>query len=284
MLPPFLERWWALEDGDELMISKRRMAAMGVSLLIIAGCNKGPGEANKVSVPKAKVEVNAPAKVDPDAVAALRRMSSYLTSLKTAQIESKGSLDVVTNDGQRIQMDGLTNYKLRKPGFVIDFNSDLKKRRFFYDGKTFTEYSPTTGFYATVPAPPTNGEALAAMYKNYGISLPLADLFRWSDPNGTRDDSLTSAYQVGTATLDGVPTDHYAFREGNTDWELWVQQGDQPLPRKLVIVDRSDAARPTFAARLDWKVNPPLGDQDFTFKPGAKDKHIQFAKYQGPGA
>jgi hypothetical protein len=31
------------------------------------------------------------------------------------QIVSNGSLDVVTNDGQRIQLDGTTTYKVRKP-------------------------------------------------------------------------------------------------------------------------------------------------------------------------
>ena len=36
------------------------------------------------------------------------------------------------------------------------------------------------------------------------------------------------------ATIDGVATDHYAFREADVDWEVWIQKGDQPLPRKLV--------------------------------------------------
>src|SRR5438270_11730817 len=125
------------------MSSKRGMIAIGVSLILIGGCNKGPSEKEAVSVPKPKVEAKAPANaIDPEVVAALGRMSSYLTSMKTTAIVSKGSVDVVTNDGQRIQLDGVTNYKLRKPGFVIDFDSDMKKRRFFYDGKTFTEYSP----------------------------------------------------------------------------------------------------------------------------------------------
>ncbi len=265
------------------MRSKARVFVIGASLVFLAGCNKGPGDDKGTSVPKTKVVVKAPAAVvDPDVVAALHRMSSYLTSLKTASITSNGTLDVVTDDGQRIQMDGVTNYKLRKPGFVIDFDSDMKKRRFFYDGKSFTEYAPGMGFYATTAAPPTNREAIAAMYKHYGVALPLEDLFRWSDPSGEREDALKSAYQVGTATLDGVPTDHYAFREGKSDWELWVQQGDQPLPRKLVIVDTSDDARPTFTARLNWKVNPGFAADEFTFKPGADDKRIQFAKYQEP--
>ena len=86
--------------------------------------------------------------IEDGAVDALKDMSNYLMSLKTIGITSHGSLDVVTNDGQRIQLDGTTTYKIRRPGFVIDYVSDIKSRRFIYDGKTFTVYSPKLGFYA----------------------------------------------------------------------------------------------------------------------------------------
>jgi hypothetical protein len=263
--------------------SRTGIAILGVATIALAACQK-TDDRKGTTLPK--TETPAPktsAVVNPEAVAALRNMSRYLTSLNTAELTSNGSIDVVTEDGQRIQMDGVTNYKLRKPGFVIDFKSDLKNRQFYYDGKTFTQYTPGTGFYASVPAPGTNREALAAMYKQYGISLPLEDLFRWADPAGRPDDQLKSAYQVGTATIDGVATDHYAFREGAADWELWIEQGDRPLPRKMVIVDRTDDARPTFTARLDWKINPPLSDSDFRFVPAASDKRIGLARFQETG-
>src|SRR3954451_13448713 len=170
----------------------RGSAALVLTLCVLAGCenaDKFPvgkhASTNPITnsgMPKNGEPVKITGSVEPDAVAALKRMSSYLTSLNTAQITSNGSLDVVTQDGQRIQLDGVTNYKLRKPGFAIDFDSDLKKRRFFYDGKNFTEYSPSVGFYASTAAPPTNRDALDVMYTKYGIKLPLDDLFRWSDP------------------------------------------------------------------------------------------------------
>ena len=96
-----------------------------------------------------------------------------------------------------------------------------------YDGKNFTVYSPKLGYYATAPAPGTNREVLDTIYNKFGISLPLEDLFRWGDSgaNAARLQSLQSAYKVGTVTLDGVPTDHFAFREGDVDWEVWIDQG-----------------------------------------------------------
>ena len=223
--------------------------------------------------------------VEDSAVDALKEMSTYLASLNTAAVTSQGSLDVVTNNGQRIQLDGVVNYKLRRPnGLVVDYKSDIKSRRFMYDGKTFTIYSPQLGFYSQVAAPPTNREVLDLIYDKFGIALPLEDLFRWADPDyASRVQQFQSAYEVGTATIDGVATDHYAFREEGVDWEVWIQQGDQPLPRKIVIVDRLDPAKPTFTARLMWNVNPTFSDSDFTFVPDANAKRIQSATYQGPG-
>ena len=145
-------------------------------------------------------------------------------------------------------------------------------------------FSPLLDFYATVLAPPTNREVLNAVYDKFGIALPLEELFRWGDgSNAVRLQALRSAYDVGTATIDGVETDHYAFREDDVDWEVWIQQGDQPFPRKLVIVDRKDPARPTFIARLTWTLDPQFTDADFRFVPDANAKRIQLATYQGPG-
>jgi len=160
--------------------------------------------------------------------------------------------------------------------------SDIKSRRFIYDGKNFTVYSPKLGYYASVPAPGTNKEVLDIIYNKFGISLPLEDLFRWGDgSNGDRLKALKSAYKVGTATIDGTETDHYAFREEDVDWEVWIQQGNQPLPRKLVIVDRTDPSRPTFVSRLRWQVNPTFTAADFAFVPDANAKRIQIATYKG---
>jgi hypothetical protein len=223
--------------------------------------------------------------IEDGAIDALEEMSNFLMTANTMRIVSNGSLDVVTNNGQRIQLDGTTSYKVRKPaGFVIDYVSDIKSRRFIYDGKTFTVYSPKLGYYSTVAAPATNREVLTTIYEKFGIALPLEDLFRWGDgSNNDRLKALKSAYDVGPATIDGVATDHYAFREDDVDWEIWIQQGAQPFPRKLVIIDRNDPAKPTFIARLQWQLNPAFTDADFAFVPDGNAKKIQMATYKGSG-
>jgi hypothetical protein len=217
--------------------------------------------------------------VDPRAVEALKKMSAYLSSLNSFRLVSEGSLDVITNDDQKVQLDMVTTYQVTKPGGIrIDWVSDQKNRQFYYDGKHFTLVAPTMGYYATVDAPPTIREFLAALYERTGVELPLADLFRWADEDHVDDIALlTSAFSVGTATLDGVATDHWAYRTADYDFELWMEQGDRPVPRKYVLIDRTDPTLPAFTARLTWQTNPTLDATAFTYVPTGKEVAITFA-------
>jgi hypothetical protein len=215
--------------------------------------------------------------VDPQAVLALVRMSAFLTSLETFRATSTSTLDVVTLDEQKVQLDAVTHYLVKRPGIMIDLVNDQKSRQFYYDGAHFTVFAPQLGYYATVPAPPTNREFLASLYDKTGIQLPLEDLFRWADQDRSDIDKLTSAFSVGTATIDGVATDHWAFRSADFDWEIWIEQGDRPLPRKYVLIDRTDPALPAFTARLSWEINPVLDPAAFTFAPRSDSIAIRLA-------
>lgn len=128
---------------------RSRTLAVGISLCIGAiapsaaqsppsGASQAAPKSRGMQLPKPDGPVVAQSVVDPASVAAIKRMGAYLTSLKTMEIVSESSLDVVTGDGQKVQLDGITTYKARNPGFVINYVSDLKARSFIYDGKNFT--------------------------------------------------------------------------------------------------------------------------------------------------
>jgi hypothetical protein len=272
----------------------RRPSIVSVSvilLLLSSACSRGPdnsktsgaasGNEELKSRLAAKVDQPPSSVPDQEAVAALRQMSDYLSKLNSFELVSNANLDAVTKTNQRIQIGGVAHYKVKKPGIWLDFDSDFKSRRYFYDGRQFTMYSPKLGFYATMSAPPTNRELLKLLYDKYGIALPLADLFRWNDADESDIRSLKSGFLVGPATIDGVPTEHWAFRQGDFDWEVWIEDGAQPIPRKLVIIDRADPTRPTYTARLQWRPNPELADTLFTFKPDQNAKRIHLAQFRG---
>lgn len=252
-----------------------------VLLLACAATLAGaPAAGQPAAAPEAPATSAAEDPVDPLAVEALVRMSAYLTSLESFRLTSTSTLDVVTTEGQKVQFDAVSQYQVKRPGIVIDFVSDQRSRQYFYDGQQFTVFAPQLGYYATVPAPPTNREFLASLYERTGIQLPLEDLFRWADEDKSDVARLTSAFNVGTATIDGVSTDHWAFRSADFDWEIWIERGERPLPRKYLLIDRTDPALPAFGARLAWDTTTPPDPAAFTFVPGAGAIAIQIATPQ----
>jgi hypothetical protein len=61
--------------------------------------------------------------------------------------------------------------------------------------------------------------------------------------------------------------DHYAFRQAGADWQIWIRTGGKPLPRKIVITNRSDDARPQSVSMIDWNLNPNFKEAAFRFTP-----------------
>jgi hypothetical protein len=117
------------------------------------------------------------------------------------------------------------------------------------------------------------------MEERYRIQLPLEDLFRWGTPAAPLD-KFESAMNAGQDYIDDDLCDHYAFRQGKIDWQIWIQTGDKPLPRKVVITNRADEARPQSIALIDWNLKPKFKETVFKFTPpkGAKKIEIEAVK------
>ena len=70
--------------------------------------------------------------------------------------------------------------------------------------------------------------------------------------------------------------DHYAFRQKDVDWELWIEQGGRPLPRKMVITTTAEPSKPQHSMVMNWDLAPKFEDELFTFVPPATAHQIEF--------
>jgi hypothetical protein len=221
--------------------------------------------------------VSAESTIDPDAVAALEKMGAYLRTLAAFQVRAVVTSENVLLDGQKVQLGNVADLVARKPdGLRLDVTSDREQRLFLFDGKTFTLFAPRSNYYASVAAPPTIGELATRLETAYGIDLPFVDLFRWGTPAASLSD-ITAATDIGPGTIDGVTCEHYAFRQNGLDWQIWIQEGDFALPRKLVITTLTDDARPQYVSVYTWNLAPSVDSSAFTFVPPKNAKKIKFA-------
>jgi hypothetical protein len=202
---------------------------------------------------------------DPEAIAALERMGDYLRSVMTFGISADVTSEEVLETGQTIQYTGAIDLIARRPAHLrVNVDSSRKRRQYFYDGHTLTIWAPRQGFYSTVNAPPSIKEMLQAANDRLGLVLPFADLFEFGvNPELTH--RLTSATVIGVEAVEDQTCTHYAFRQPNVDWEIWIRTGDQPLTCMYRITDLRDPARPDYVARLTWDLHPTITPETFTF-------------------
>ena len=204
------------------------------------------------------------ADVDPKVVAALNTMGKHLRDLKSFTVHADTTIDEVTDDGRKMQFGGTVEYKVRRPDHMrAEIDSDRQQRTLYYDGKTLTQYAPRMGYYAIVDAPPTLHELGDVLREKFQISLPLSDLFRWgTDKND--GSGLTAAEFVGPSKINNVDCGHFAFRQPDVDWQLWIAR-DTYLPCKLVITTTDEPTQPQYVALFTWHTNVSFDDKTFVF-------------------
>jgi hypothetical protein len=88
--------------------------------------------------------------------------------------------------------------------------------------------------------------------------------------------SITRATRVGAANVEGFVCDHFAFRQKDVDWEIWIEQGGRPLPRKMVITTTSEPSKPQHSMVMNWDLGAKFDDQIFNFTPPTNAHQIEF--------
>ena len=104
------------------------------------------------------------------------------------------------------------------------------------------------------------------LINEYELSIPLRDLFLWGSA-GWNPSGMESVIDVGPSQVNGTTCEQYAGRQKDIDWQIWVQLGAYPLPRKIVISTRTDEERPEHTAVYTWDLAPSFNEAAFTFNP-----------------
>jgi hypothetical protein len=225
-----------------------------------------------------EVRAQAPA-VDPAATKILQRMTDYLGSLKQFSVHTQNTIEDVLDSGHRVDFDVSANVIVSRPNKLrAERRGDLISQIFYYNGKTLTLYNPSDKVYATEPAPGTIEGVLDFARESLGLTVPVADLvYRDAFPLLMQD--VTLAMVVGKSVIGGVKCDHLVFSRPGVDFQVWVADSGQPLPRKYVVTDTGTPARLSITTVMsDWNVAPAVADARFSFVPPQGAKPITFMR------
>ena len=115
--------------------------------------------------------------------------------------------------------------------------------------------------------PGTIDAMLEDLHERFDTHQTLAD-FLFADPYKVFTEHVQSGTYLGLHYVGKVKCHHLAFRQATLDWQIWIDAGSQPLPRKYVITFTEQKNQPQYTAIIHrWDVNPKLSDDLFEFHP-----------------
>lgn len=214
---------------------------------------------------------------DKDALAILKNSTDFLAAQQQFSVNSESVLEVVLENGQKLQFDNAASLALKRPNKLKAARvGELIDQHMFYNGKTFTLFNPSAGIYATEAMPANLDTMLDKVRDDFDIIAPASDLI-YTNAFDRLTKTATSGYIVGNTMIDGKPSTHLAFRTPGTDWQIWIADGAKPLPLKFVVTSVDVVGSPQFEVRLsNWNLAPNLADSVFEFKAPAGSQEIDF--------
>jgi hypothetical protein len=215
--------------------------------------------------------------IAPEAKQILKASTDFMASQQRFTADTRNTLEIVLQSGQKIEFNSTGHQFVQRPNKLRSERSgDLVEQVFVYDGKSLTLHQPQDKVYAQVAAPGTLEEMLDFAREKHDVVAPFGDLI-FKNAYDILMDGVTEGLVVGKAVIEGVVCDHLAFRAPDVDWQIWIQEGTQPLPRRIVITTLDLPNAPQFSVTVTrWNLEPAFDAQTFTFTPQAGMKQIEF--------
>ena len=211
----------------------------------------------------------------------LKAMSDYLAAQTAMSVEYDASLEVVTQDDQKLALGSSGTVTLRRPDKIHATRSGgFVDTETVFDGKTLTLLGKNAKKYTQLDVPGTVDHLIDELRDKYNRPLPAADLLT-SNAYAALMEDVYDSKDLGSGVIHGAECDFLAFRKDEVDWQIWIAQGDRPYPCKFVVTSRLIAKAPQYSVEFrNWKSGDEVAADDFTFKNSMNAEKIEVKDLQ----
>ena len=227
----------------------------------------------------ADTRAQTPASVPPgEAKAILMRMAEFMAKTRSFSVEARDSYDVYQKSGQKIEFSEIRKITMARPDRLrVEIEeSDGDKSMVLFDGKELTMSSPSQNVYAQTPKTGSIDDVIVYFVRDLGMKLPFSILLLTTAPDELNRRTQTLDYVEKTGIL-GAPAHHLAGRTESVDYQVWIADGDRPLPLRLVLTYRKVKGQPQFRAQFSgWNLAPEAPASLFAFVPPPGAQKISF--------
>lgn len=216
----------------------------------------------------------------------LMEMARFLGKTDRFSTSLRIAYDVVQGDGQKIEFGETRELAVQRPDRIriVATSSDGDHNSMLFDGKLITISDDAAKVYAQAPQPGDIDATVVHFVRDLQMRLPLAPLLMARSADELQRRVRSIDYVEHTDIL-GEPAHHIAARTANVDFQVWIADGKQPLPLRIVMNYPTAEGQPQFRADFsDWDLSPRFGKRAFKFEPADDAKRILFAVQLLPAA
>ena len=210
-----------------------------------------------------------------DAKRMVKAMSDYMAGQKSISFAYDSILEVATKDHQTLSLASSGTVLMNRPDKIRATRSGgFADVEMLFDGKMLTMFGKNANLYAQADIPGSIDHLIDELKNKYDRPLPAADLLM-TDIEGQLMPDVIDTKDLGSGVIGGIECDHFAFRNKEVDWQIWIAQGDRPYPCRYVIKSMQVADGPEYSIQVrDWKTGDEVAADDFGFENTTKAKKI----------
>jgi hypothetical protein len=204
----------------------------------------------------------------------VRRMSDHLARAHTFSVQTTDTR-TRTRAGKDVTVHTTRELTVRRPDrLALRVTGDLDLRG-WYDGSKLTFVSDQAKVWARADAAPTIDDTLDRMAERLAMPMPMAD-FLYSSPYDALIGSASTGGYVGRETIGGVSCVHVAYQHPRVDWDLWIPEEGDPLPKQFRLTTKGATRTRTNEVTFDtWRYGVDVADATFTPEVPAGYERIQ---------
>jgi hypothetical protein len=185
-----------------------------------------------------------------DARKILKSMSDYMAGQPVLSVRYDADIEVITPDLQKIQFTASGDVLVdREAGLRATRSGGYADVELIFDRKTIVIHNRPDRIFTRIEAPGSIDQMIQGLRLEHGVDIPGADLLLAKNFEQLTE-GMIDAKHIGMGVIDGVECEHLAFRNQDTDWQLWVEAGARPAPRKYVITSKTVAQAPQYTLRI----------------------------------
>jgi hypothetical protein len=240
-----------------------------------AGQAAQPAPAAAAAAPAAKSGTDRQAQ----ARTILMNMAQFMASAPRFRVSLRAGYDTVQQSGQKIEFLENRTVTLSRPDRlrIEGTRADGATTLTVFTGKEVVLVDYANKVFATAPQPGTLDESIVYFVRDLGMRLPLAAMLMQRLPAELQE-RVPAVEYVELTRLGGAASHHIAARAATVDVQMWVADGAQPLPQRVVLTYKTEPGQPQFWAEFsNWSLAPQIDDATFAPPPAAGLQKVAFA-------